>query len=124
MEKTYEGFFKRFKKKEVTPKKELTREELKREIESCFVDLSDSGFDVSGVYDGRDSVFLIRISDPNKIFKKDSVEIIKETLLFAKSYLNEFRLDFLGIDLNYGRHLYSDNYSDESVSFMNILKII
>jgi hypothetical protein len=83
MERTYEGFLKSTKSNKPTPTKE--------DIETCFLDLIDDGFNVVITYPNvnykYEFIEIDRDDDyPECWFRFDS---IKETLLFAIPYLSE-----------------------------------
>lgn len=77
MERTYEGFLKSTKSNKPIPTKE--------DIETCFLDLMDAGFNVNIYYPNVDYKYGF-IGIYKGWFGFDS---IKETLLFAIPYLSE-----------------------------------
>jgi len=108
MERTYEGFFKNiFKSKKF---KSISTEELKSEIENCFLDIADSNISIhvscnlmtpvesdpypyATVYIGRHA-HITGENDKNNII---------ETLLFAIPYLKEFGLGLFKIEMTVGK---------------------
>lgn len=97
MEKTYEGFFKKFfnissviEKKPTETTKEIY-EKNKLIFEDCFLDLKDIGLNVhiSQVYNQPIRIYISNISQSETHFSQkifNGSDII-ETLLFAVSYL-------------------------------------
>lgn len=107
MEKTYEGFFKKFfnisrEKKPTETTKEIY-EKNKLIFEDCFLDLKDIGFvvNISQIHNLPIRISISKYTDNlnfnHKIFNGDD---IIETLLFAVSYLtSELTLEIDKIEI-------------------------
>lgn len=128
MEKTYEGFLNLFKKKNKENKKIPNAEDL----ETCFLDLRDEGFDIGIVLGGKVSYYdYISIHKPNELsFEFSSV---KETLLFAIPYIMDtyvfklIRIDVREQDGAFDKHFNSVEHvcefyeiRDEDIEYIQI----
>lgn len=133
MEKTYEGFFNRFKKKSgIIPKPILSKDML----DSILSDLKDNGFniDIFCFYkddsltvsrsgnDDRHNSFNVDIYKKDKIIKSD-LSLIKENLLFAEPYMKEeYGYTISNIKYNFGEKYslhssYYDFINNEKTKF-------
>lgn len=147
MEKTYEGFFKKFFKKEKQPT-ETTKEIYEKNkliIEDCFVDLKDVGFsvDVYNYFYNPITIHITKLDNKNRprniIYTGDddyddashqasfiktlpfSCENIIETLLFAIPYLtSEFPLKIYNIEILKEKNPY--NYKNNRIKYTSFDK--